>query len=662
LKVDEVRTVAVLGAGVMGHGIAEVAALAGFSVNLYDIKDDFVKSGIEKIKWSLSKFVEKKVMTQEKAAEVSGRIRGGTDLKKAVDHADVVIEAAPEDIAIKSDLFRRVSSYAPKHSLLASNTSTLPISEIASATSAPQQFLGIHFFNPPPLMPLVEVIRGDRTDEESLALAIELGRKFGKEVVICRKDVPGFIVNRVLGPLLNEAAWLVQRKEATIEEIDSAVTYKVGLPMGLFELADYSGIDTLYKASDAVRQRDPSNVLVAPLFKEKFEEGKFGRKSGEGFYKYDAGKWERPTIPRESGEGFDPVQVFAPAVNASAWLLRNGVCDRDDLDKSVKLGLGFPDGILQMADRWGVDYIVNVLMQKEKKYGGLYAPDPLLEGMVKEGRTGSKAGRGFYDYASSENKLEETVLRKTPPVAWILLNRPHRLNTITQKMIEELATILRTLESDSSVRVVVIAGEGERAFSAGADLSSFEFASPGKTFDSSRRWFEVFSMIERLSKPVIAAIRGYAFGGGCELALACDFRLASENSQIGLTETDLGLIPGAGGTQRLVRVVGLPRAKEMIFFGQRLSAEEARKLGLVDRVFKREEFDAGVLDFASKLAKRAPLALKYAKYAVNLASQASTDIGQLVEAGGFGLLLSSQDVSEGVSAFLSKREPEFKGE
>jgi enoyl-CoA hydratase/3-hydroxyacyl-CoA dehydrogenase len=662
LKVAEVRTVAVLGAGVMGHGIAEVAALAGFDVNLYDIKDEFVKSGIEKINWSLSKFVEKKVITQEKAGEVSSRIKGGTDLKKAVGNADVVIEAAPEDIRIKSDLFRKVSTYAPERSLLASNTSTLPISEIASASTVPERFLGIHFFNPPPLMPLVEVIRGERTDEGSLALGVELGKKFGKEVVICRKDVPGFIVNRVLGPLLNEAAWLVSRKEATIEQVDSAVTYKVGLPMGLFELADYSGIDTLYKASEAVRQRDASNVLVAPLLREKFEKGKFGRKSGEGFYKYGAGKWERPAIHRESGQGFDPVQVFAPAVNAAAWLLRNSVCDRDDLDKSVKLGLGFPDGILQMADQWGIDYIVEVLRQKERRYGSLYTPDPLLESMAREGRTGSKAGRGFYDYASTETKLEEAVLTKKPPIAWIRLSRPHRLNTITPRMIEELASLLRMVASDNSVRVVVIAGEGAVAFSAGADLSSFEFTSPGKTFDSSRRWFEVFSMLERLPKPVIAAIRGYAFGGGCELALACDFRLASENSQIGLTETDLGLIPGAGGTQRLVRVVGLPRAKEMIFFGERLSAEEAHKAGLVDRVFKNEEFDGGVLDFANKLAKRAPLALKYAKYAVNLASQVPTDIGQLFEAGGFGLLLSSQDVSEGVSAFLSKREPEFKGE
>ncbi len=662
MEIDEVRRVAVLGAGVMGHGIAEVASLAGYDVKLYDIKENFVQGGIEKIRWSVAKFAERKVLTEERAAEVLARVAGTTNLERAVEHADVVIEAAPEDIGIKRELFAKVSGFAPPGAVLATNTSTLPISEIASATKRPQNFVGIHFFNPPPLMPLVEVIKGEKTSEETLALACELAKKFGKAVVLCLKDVPGFIVNRILGPLLNEAAWMVSRRQATIEQVDSAVLYKVGLPMGLFELSDYSGIDTVYKAGEAVSLRDTSNVLVAPLFRQKFEEGRLGRKTGEGFYKYSSIKWERPSISRESGEGFDPLQVFAPAINAAAWLLRNGVCTEDDLDKSVKLGLGFPEGILRLADRWGIEKITFLLLEKEKMYGSFYKPDELLQRMVEEGRTGVKPGRGFYDYPSAETKMEEVLLKRSPPIAWIVLNRPHRLNTITQKMIEELSNAIRMLEGDEKVRVVVIKGEGERAFSAGADLAAYEFASPARMFDTARRWFEVFSMLERLPKPVIAAINGYAFGGGCELALSCDFRLASEDSQIGLTETRLGLIPGAGGTQRLVRIVGLAKAKEMIFLGERVSAQDALKLGLVNRVFRKEEFEEGVLEFATKLAKQPPIALKFAKYATTLSTQVPVEIAQLFEAAGFGLLLSTQDVSEGVSAFLAKREPEFKGE
>ena len=662
MKAEEVKTVAVLGAGVMGHGIAEVASIAGCSVMLYDVKEDILSSGLEKIKWSLDKFAEKKTLALSASNDAFARIRGTLDLGEAVGNADVVIEAAPEEVSIKKDLFSKVERLAPRHSLLASNTSTLPISEIAGGLARESSFVGMHFFNPPPMMPLLEVIRGNATGDEALSVAIALGKRFGKEVVVCRKDVPGFIVNRVLGPLLNEAAWLVGRGEASVEEIDSMALYGVGLPMGLFELADYSGIDTVYKAGVAVGARDASNVLVAPLFRQKFDEKKFGRKSGEGFYKYQGERWERPAISRDFGRNIDPVAVFAPAINASAWLLRNEVCTRGDLDKSVKLGLGFPDGILQMADRWGIDRLVAALRAKEKEAGEFYSPDPLLLQMVADGKLGTKSGKGFYDHPTSESTMEETIVRKSPPLAWLSLNRPHRLNTITQKMVKELVASLRELESDGSVKVVIIRGEGEKAFSAGADLTSFDAASPSKVFDFARGWFEAFSTAERLGKPVIAAINGIAFGGGCELALACDFRLASEDAQIGLTETRLGLLPGAGGTQRLARVVGFPKAKEMVLFAQRLTADEALKAGLVNRVFKKAEFEERVTEFAMKLAKQPPQALKFAKHALNMSTQVPTDLGQLFEAAGFGLLLSTQDANEGISAMLEKRDPDFKGE
>ena len=646
----------------MGHGIAEVAALAGCRVALYDIKDEFVASGMEKIRWSLSKFAEKKTITKARSDEAFSRISGTTDLASAVEDADVVIEAAPEDISIKKELFGKVSSLAPPHSLLASNTSTLPISEIAEGVGQPDNFVGMHFFNPPPLMPLLEVIRGDKTSEGAVELAVELGRRFGKEVVVSKKDVPGFIVNRILGPLINEAAWAVARDEATVEQVDSMALFKVGLPMGLFELADYSGLDTIYKAGLAVSSRDPGNVLVAPVFKQKFDERKFGRKSGEGFYKYAADGWERPAIPRDAGKDIDPVSIFAPAVNASAWLIRNDVCSPEDLDKSVKLGLGFPEGILRVADEWGIDSIVSVLQAKTKAHGDFYTPDQLLLTMVDAGKTGRKAGEGFYSYSSGTRVMKEVVVRREAPLGWIILSRAHRLNLLTSDLVGEYAAALKELEADPEIRVVVVRGEGDKAFSAGADLSGMDVTSPAKAFAITRAWFESFQTAEKLRKPVVAAINGVALGGGCELALACDFRLAAEDVKIGLTETNLGLMPGAGGTQRLVRLVGLSRAKEMVFLGERLSAEEARAAGLVDRVYKREEFDIEVAKFASVLAKRPPIALWFAKQAINFASESTVEVGQLFEAMGFGMLLSTQDASEGVSALFQKREPEFKGE
>ncbi len=655
-----IASVAVLGAGTMGHGIAESAALAGFHTVLYDVEAKFLTAGLDKIRWSLSKMVEKGAITEEKAEQAIARIQPTTRLSDAAP-CGLILEAAPEDVELKKSLFSQLDAISC--AIFATNTSSIPISEIAAAASRPQRFVGIHFFNPPVLMPLVEVIRGKETDEASLEEAIRFCRRLGKQVVVCAKDVPGFIVNRVLGPMMNEAAWLVTRGEATMRQVDSCCVYKVGLPMGLFELADYTGIDVIHAASRAMNAREPGMVSVAPALDERFRAGKYGRKTGEGFYRYDGGAREAgASYAREEGDSTDPLLFFSVGINSAAWLLRNGVCNKADLDTSMKLGLGFPEGVLSLADRWGIDRAVSVLRSKQAAHGGAYAPDPLLVGMVEEGALGFSRGRGFYDYGSKETKLEEIVLKVAPPVAWVTLNRPHRHNAITPKMVDELEAVAKQLAADGAVRAVVIAGEGGRAFSAGADLSAFEFTTPLKAFEASRRMFDVFSLFERMPKPVIAAVNGYAFGGGCELALACDFRLASESSQIGLTETNLGIIPGAGGTQRLIRLVGLSRAKEMIYFGEKLPAREALASGLIDKVFANESFQSDVDAFAQRLAKRAPLAMKLAKYAINLAQQVpSADAGQLFEAGSFGVLLSTQDASEGIASFFAKKDPEFKG-
>jgi enoyl-CoA hydratase / 3-hydroxyacyl-CoA dehydrogenase len=653
-----IASVTVLGAGTMGHGIAEVAALAGYRVTLYDVEARFLESGMEKVRWSLNKLAEKGSISRVKAEEASAAISPTTDLMAAAG-ADLVIEAAPESLALKKELFARIDGPA-QGAIFATNTSSIPISEIASATRLPENFVGLHFFNPPAMMPLVEVIRGAKTSDSTLERSVEFCKTLGKRVVVCEKDVPGFIVNRVVGPLINEAAWVVERGEATIGQVDSCCTYKVGLPMGLFELADFTGLDVIYAAATSMKSRDASSPEVAPQLGELVRAGKLGRKSGEGFYCYSR-PVAKPTMAE--GEGVDPLLFFSVGINSAAWLLRNEVCSKDDLDASVKLGLGFPQGILQLADTWGLNRAVATLRAKQAKHGDAYAPDELLVRMVERGDTGTSSGRGFYDHGSKETKLEEIIFRRAPPVAWVLLNRPHRHNTITPKMMDELESVAGELAKDAAVRVVIISGEGGKAFSAGADLTAFEFNSPVKAFEASRRMFEVFTLFERLPKPVVAAIDGYAFGGGCELALACDFRLASQSSQIGLTETSLGIIPGAGGTQRLVRLVGPSRAKEMIYFGERLGAADALEAGLIDRVFTAESFQAEVEAFAGKLAKRAPISLKLAKYAINLAGDVPSSVAaQLFEAGGFGLALSTQDASEGISSFLSKKEPEFKGE
>jgi len=226
---------------------------------------------------------------------------------------------------------------------------------------------------------------------------------------------------------------------------------------------------------------------------------------------------------------------------------------------------------------------------------------------------------------------------------------------------EELADVLDTAEKDPSVKCLVITGDGDRAFSAGADVTMFPKATPVKAEEFSRAGQKVFGKIEEMSKPVIAAINGFALGGGLELALACDFRVAAEHAELGSPEIGLGLIPGWGGTQRLVRIVGLAKAKEMVLLGNRLKAEEALKIGLVTRVVHYDKLRDEVRELAKKLSEGPPIAMKYAKYALNFGTQVPLDMGLRLESGLMGLTFSTEDLKEGVEAFMSRRKAEFKG-
>lgn len=262
----------------------------------------------------------------------------------------------------------------------------------------------------------------------------------------------------------------------------------------------------------------------------------------------------------------------------------------------------------------------------------------------------------------SEPKHYESILtKKEENIGWITLNRPHRLNTLTADTIDEMNSALDDFEVDKEIRCIVITGTGDRAFSAGADVTAFTGLTPTTAVDASVKGQTLFSRLEKLAKPVIACLNGYALGGGLEMALACDFRLASESAELGQPEMKLGLIPGWGGTQRLVRLVGLAKAKEMIMLGERISAEEAARIGLVNKVIPKENLHQETVALAKKFVEGPPVALRLAKEMLNFGTQVPLDVGLKMEAEAFGLVLSTKDVMEGVSAFMSKRKPEFKG-
>ena len=393
----KIKKIAVLGAGLMGHGITQVAATAGFEVTMRDIEEKFVSSGMEKIKWSLTKFAEKGRISEEDSKKAFGRIKTTTSLKEATKDVDFVIEAIPEILKLKQQTFKEIDGYAPSHAILATNTSALPITEIAAATKRPEKVVGMHFFSPPQMMRLCEVIRGNKTSDETLKTTVELGQKFGKETVVCQKDVPGFIANRVVALGGNLVCWMVSNGEYTVEEVDAASIHKAGMPMGTFGLRDFTGIDVGGNVSKFMEERWPG-FKMCPLLKEKMEKGELGVKTGKGFYTYPEKKWIPLDLPLDLAEKFDPLIPNYVNISVAAELVRENVATVEDIDKALKLGFNVPIGMLELADTIGIDVVVSKLKEIEKKYGPIYKTSPLLLEMVKKGELGTKTGKGFYKY------------------------------------------------------------------------------------------------------------------------------------------------------------------------------------------------------------------------------------------------------------------------
>ncbi|TGE31283.1 3-hydroxybutyryl-CoA dehydrogenase [Desulfosporosinus sp. Sb-LF] len=280
------KTIMVIGAGQMGGGIAQVAAQAGYSVILNDIKEEFVSRGLGIIEKNLSRSVEKGKLEASEKGAILGRITKSTSLQDAVS-ADLVIEAAVENMAIKAQVFSQLDVICPQHTILSTNTSSLPITEIGAFTKRPDRVIGMHFMNPVPVMKLVEVIRGLATSDEVYKTIETLSQKMGKTPVEVN-DAPGFVANRVLIPMLNEAVYTLNEGIATVEAIDNVMKLGMNHPMGPLALADLIGLDTVLSIMEVLHEGLGDKYRPCPLLRKYVKAGWLGRKSGRGFYKYEA--------------------------------------------------------------------------------------------------------------------------------------------------------------------------------------------------------------------------------------------------------------------------------------------------------------------------------------------------------------------------------------
>ncbi|MDL5361575.1 3-hydroxyacyl-CoA dehydrogenase/enoyl-CoA hydratase family protein [Halalkalicoccus sp. NIPERK01] len=646
MTVEEIERVAVLGAGNMGHGIAEVVALSGYDVTMRDVEREFVEDGYSSIEWSLEKLAEKDLIDEDPEGVLS-RIEIEVDLEAAVAGADLVIEAAPERMDLKKEIFAELDEYTDD-AILATNTSSLSITEIAGATDRPERVCGTHFFNPPVKMDLVEVVYGAETSDETAETASAFVESLGKTPIHVEKDVNGFVVNSVLGPFGDEAGWMVSEGLYGIREVDAAMVFRRNYPMGPFELGDLTGIDVGYHV------RTEAGKEVPPIVEEKVEAEELGRKTGKGYYDYESG--EGADYERDQGEGVDTVRIEARMINEAAKLIGDEVATPEAIDTGLRLGAGFPEGPCRRADELGLDRVLEKLETLYEESGAArYEPVDYLRELVASGRTGKDAGAGFYeygdehDYVTISTTLEGGLLE-------ITLDRPERLNALSREMADEIVHALEDADLDA-VRAVTFEGAGDRAFCAGADITGFSGIEPHE-----KEVTPVHRVVAEFPRPTLAKIEGYCLGGGFELALACDLRIATDGSTFGFPEIDLGLIPGGGGTQRAIRMLPDARAKELVFRGNHIDAERAAEWGLINRAVSEGEFETTVEEFVSDLVEGPPIALRKAKRVMNRGRDGDMEAGLEMESQAFGILLGTEDVAEGTAAFSENREPEFRGE
>ncbi len=651
---------AVVGAGTMGGEIAQVIAAAGVPVILKDIDQRFVDRGVARAE-EVTRAQSGLCVTGESSrrrrldaleVEILGRISPALSYDGFGD-VDFVIEAVPERLAVKQAVLGEVDLLTPGHAILASNTSSLSITELGLATSRPEQVLGFHFFYPASMMRLIEVIGGELTSAAAMQVAFNFAQTLRK-VPIRAAETPGFVVNRILNSAVSEI-WRVQEDRGlSIAAVDRAVAASRVAPMGPFFLGDLLGLDTVHHVATHLRASYGERFYVHRGMSELVAAGELGAKTGRGFYE----NGEARTTGSDELDGLELDGRFAlKAFVESCLLVEEGAATVRDIDLGMLAGAGLNPPPFARADQAGLDTVLTSLEQAAADWGEQYAPPGILRRLVAQGRLGAKVGQGFLPYPQVGPDQDGPIkLELRGEVAILWLDRPPA-NSISPETVDALRRAWDTL-AGGAVRAVVVASANSTLFCAGADIKSFtkiDAAGGRRLVDEMHGLLRAW---ETSRVVTIAAVNGPALGGGCELAMGCDLRIAAESASFAQPEINLGIIPGFGGTQRLPRLVGPAKALEMNLTGQAISAEEAYDFGLVNRVVPDHELLDTALAWARMLGRQAPRAIEAIK---RVSGDGDLDAGIEAEKAAFADVFGSADAREGIGAFLGRRRPDFTG-
>ena len=684
-----IQTIAIIGAGNMGSGIAQKSAQERFEVQMVDREQKWVDRGHKIIAGFLDEAVERRIFRPANVEAIKGRISGTVGTESVEPDTDLVIEAVFEDFAIKQEVFATLDEVCSEHTILATNTSSLSVNALAEATGRPDRFIGLHWFFHPAKNRLVEVIPAATTSAGTLAAVEQYCKTMGKVVIVC-KDRPGFVVNRFFVPWLNEACLLLEDGVGTTAQIDAVACDAFRIGLGPFALMNLTGPTIALHSTDYLaEQLDCPRFTGAASLRALVEQGEMWEIGSDTDCDDGAAQ-----IIRERLLG----QAFAVA----AQIVEEQICTMEDVDRGAKVGLRWSRGPFEIANRIGIAEAVGMARAYADE-AGLDLPTWF-------------SGRDTpFEFSYVDVEIDSGI-------ATVRLNRPEAMNALNVTLVSQLGEAIDELNERDDVSTIVLDGAG-KAFVAGADVKFFvdkiRQDSFQEVYDFTAHGHEVLNAIESSPKITIALATGLALGGGLELALACDYRVGTQRTQLRFPETSIGIYPGLGGTQRTTRICGIGAARYAVLAGNFMDAGTASALGLLTHLVESSGVSATVTELAlagkpderypgrpadasnpvasfasafysdanmaaiasgdappgfeaedpnvarqlKSLSRTAPLALQVASALLDQAVATGDDLeaGLQLELDGLEAIFGTADTLEGLSALIEGRRPEYRG-
>jgi len=687
--VRAIQSVAIIGAGNMGSGIAQKSAQERFDVQMIDREQQWVDRGHQIIADFLDEALERRIFRPADVETIKGRITGVVGTGNIDPETDLVTEAVFEDFAIKQEVFATLDKVCAEHTILATNTSSLSVDALAEATGRPDRFVGLHWFYHPAKNRLIEVIPATTTSAQTLAAVEQYCKTMGKVVIVC-KDRPGFVVNRFFVPWLNEACMLLEEGVGTTAQIDSVACDAFRIALGPFALMNLTGPPIALHSTDYLAEQ-----LATP---------RYASTSSLRALVEQGGMWEigSETDCDEESARLIRQRLLGQVFTVAAQIVDEGTCSMEDVDRGAKVGLRWSLGPFEIANRIGVAQAVGMARS--------YADEAALE------LPAWFAGRDSpFEFSYVDVEVEGGI-------ATVRLNRPEAMNALNVILVGQLGDAFDELNGRDDISTIVLEGAG-KAFVAGADVKFFvdkiRQDSFQEVYDFTAHGHEVLNSIESSPKTTIALVTGLALGGGLELALACDYRVGTQRTQLRFPETSIGIYPGLGGTQRTVRICGIEAARFAVLAGSFMDARTASALGLLTHLVESsgvpntvsglasagkpsERYpgrpadtsdpvatfasafyaDANMAAIASgdappgfeaddphvarqlkSLSRTAPLALQAASALLDQAVATGEDLeaGLQLELDGLEGIFGTTDALEGLSALIEGRRPDYRG-